>query len=386
MRMKHGRLVILVLVLAAAVWLIFPREMVIAREYKAASKEFTLEVVAKGLTYPWGMAFLPDGRVLVSERGGQLRVVTKEGNVSAPLEGVPAVSARGQGGLLGLALDPHFTQNRKIYFSYSEPEGDMSGTAVASAELTETGLRHVTVIFRQQPKVRGVAHYGSRLVFARDGTLFVTLGDRLDFMDQAQTLHNHLGKVVHINPDGSVPAGNPFANRDSAPPEIWSYGHRNMQGAVLHPETGELWVHEHGPRGGDEVNIARAGRNYGWPLACYGSHYSGVDIPDDHAGRGFEEPVHYWNPSIAPSGMAFYTGEAFPQWRHSLFVGALGGQHLARLELDGDKVLREEKLLTGLGVRIRDVAQGPDGFIYLLTDEDKGHLLRLVPATHKGND
>jgi len=384
--MKLAKLAILILTLLGATAFVFPREWFFPRDYVADSDQFLLEVVAKGLVHPWSMVFLPDGRMLVSERTGQLRVVTQQGNISASISGVPEVYARGQGGLLGLALDPHFTKNRKIYFSFSEPEKDLSGTAVASAELTESGLQHVKVIFRQHPKVKGSAHYGSRLVFAPDGTLFITMGDRLDYSEQAQSLSDHLGKVVRINTDGSTPSDNPFVRTEGAQPEIWSYGHRNMQGAALNPVTGVLWTQEHGPRGGDEINIDKAGKNYGWPHACYGSHYSGIDIPDDHASRGFEEPTYYWTPSIAPSGMVFYTGAAFPQWQHTLFVGALGGEQLVRLELDGDKVVREEKLLTNLGTRIRDVVQGPDGFLYLLTDEENGHLLRLVPSQNKVGD
>jgi glucose/arabinose dehydrogenase len=341
--------------------------------------ELRLETVAVGLENPWGMAFLPDGRVLVTERPGRLRIVATDGSLSAPLAGVPPVAAGGQGGLLDVALHPGFSDNRLVYLSYSEPGDGGNSTAVARGRLEGNALREVEVIFSQQPKFDSSAHFGSRLVFARDGTLFVTLGDRYKRRDDAQTLDNHHGKIVHINDDGSVPEGNPFADRAGALPEIWSLGHRNLQGATLHPQTGELWTHEHGPSGGDEINISRAGNNYGWPVITYGEEYIGGSIGEGTYKDGMEQPLHYWVPSIAPSGMIF-VDQRIPAWQGNLLIGSLKFDQLVRLELDNDKVVHEERLLDkALGERVRDVAQGPDGAIYLLTDERKGRLLRLAP-------
>ena len=341
--------------------------------------ELRLETVAVGLENPWGMAFLPDGRVLVTERPGRLRIVATDGSLSAPLAGVPPVAAGGQGGLLDVALHPGFADNRLIYLSYSEPGDGGNSTAVARGRLEGNALLDVEVIFSQQPKFDSSAHFGSRLVFARDGTLFVTLGDRYKRRDDAQTLDNHHGKIVHINDDGSVPEGNPFADRAGALPEIWSLGHRNLQGATLHPQTGELWTHEHGPSGGDEINISRAGNNYGWPVITYGEEYIGGSIGEGTHKDGMEQPLHYWVPSIAPSGMIF-VDQRIPAWQGNLLIGSLKFDQLVRLELDGDKVVHEERLLDkALGERVRDVAQGPDGAIYLLTDERNGRLLRLAP-------
>jgi len=340
-----------------------------------------LVTVARGLERPWGMAFLPDGRLLVTEKPGRLRVVGADGKVGPPLAGVPAVDAAGQGGLLDVALDPEFAANRLVYLSYAEPRDGGNGTAVARGRLTESGLADVRVIFRQQPTVRSGHHFGSRLVFARDGRLFVTLGERNSERARAQTLDSHIGKVVRIERDGKVPADNPFAGRAGALPEIWSYGHRNVQGAALHPVTGELWSNEHGPRGGDELNRTLAGRNYGWPKVTYGVEYSGAKIGDSPTAPGIEPPVHYWVPSIATSGLLFYTGDRFPRWKGNAFVGGLKSEQLSRLELDGNEVVHEEVLLRGVvGDRVRDVEQGPDGLIYLLTDEGDGRLLRIEPA------
>ncbi|CAH1665257.1 MULTISPECIES: PQQ-dependent sugar dehydrogenase [unclassified Chelatococcus] len=341
----------------------------------------TVETVARGLDHPWSVAFLPDGRMLVTERAGRLRVV---GNGNAtPIAGVPDVRARGQGGLLDVALDPDFATNRLIYLTYAEPrEGGLGGTAVARGKLDEgaTRLSDVAVIFRQEPAYSGNNHFGSRLAFASDGTLFVTLGERFDLRDKAQDLDNHLGKVVRINRDGSVPRDNPFVGRSGAKPEIWTYGHRNPQSAAINPRTNTLWTIEHGARGGDEINISKKGANYGWPVIGYGTHYSGAKIGVGTAQKGMEQPIFYWDPSIAPSGMVFYTGDRYPGWQNSLFTGALAGQMLVRLQLQGDRVIREERLLPDLGARIRDVRQGPDGLIYLLTDENDGRLLRIIPA------
>jgi glucose/arabinose dehydrogenase len=337
--------------------------------------------VAEGLEHPWGVAFLPDGRALVTERPGRLRIVGADGKLGAPLEGVPAVSATGQGGLLDVQLDPEFAKNRLVYLSYAEPREGGNGTAVARGMLTERGLDGVQVIFRQDVTINGRHHFGSRLVFDGNGRLFVTLGDRNSERARAQALDSHIGKVVRIERDGTVPADNPFVGRADAKPEIWSYGHRNVQGAALHPVTGELWTNEHGPRGGDELNRTLAGLNYGWPKVTYGVEYSGKTISESPTAPGIEPPVHYWVPSIATSGMLFYTGSQFPKWRGNAFVGGLASQQLSRLEMDGNKVVSEEVLLKGvLNQRVRDVEQGPDGYLYLLTDEDNGKLLRLEPA------
>jgi len=337
--------------------------------------------VAEGLEHPWGMAFLPDGRMLVTERPGRLRVVAADGALGQPLAGVPAVDVKGQGGLLDVALDPDFAANQLVYLSYAEPREGGNGTAVARGRLTPDGLENVQVIFRQDLTVDGRHHFGSRLVFARDGRLFITLGDRNSQRDRVQDLGTHIGKVVRIERDGGVPADNPFVGQAGAKPEIWSYGHRNVQGAALHPATGELWTNEHGPKGGDELNRTLAGRNYGWPLVTYGVEYSGKTISEQQTAPGIEPPVHYWVPSIATSGLLFYTGERFLQWRGNAFVGGLASQQLSRLELDGDRVVHEEALFKGeLKRRVRDVAQGPDGFIYLLTDETEGQVLRIEPG------
>ncbi len=347
---------------------------------EAPSREVSVEAVAKGLDHPWALEFLPDGRMLVTERPGRMRIVGQDGRVSDPVEGVPEVFDEGQGGLLDIALAPDFQSSGTIFFAYAEPRNDGNGTAIARAQLVEGNgaprLENVQVIFRQQPSFRRNVHFGSRIVIAPDGTLFVTLGERFQ-MKHAQDLSRHWGKVVRINPDGSVPQDNPFVGRENARPEIWSYGHRNPQAAALHPETGELWIVDHGPRGGDEVNIVRKGLNYGWPAINYGEHYTGEQIPEKR--EGMEQPLYYWDPSIAPSGMAFYTADRAPQWQGSLFVGALAGRHLARLVLDGEEVTAEEQLLTDLNERIRDVKQGPDGAIYVATDSARGRILRVTP-------
>ena len=289
------------------------------------------------------------------------------------------MAAQGQGGLLDVALDRQFTANRTIYFSFAEPGDGGAGTSVARARLGAAGLDDVRVIFRQMPKVRGGLHFGSRIVQAPDGNLFVALGERYQ-RDRAQDLGTHLGKVVRIRPEGGAAPGNPFAGRAGAQPEIWSYGHRNAQGAALDPATGLLWTVEHGAQGGDEINRPQAGRNYGWPVITYGRDYSGASIGEGTAKSGMEQPLYYWDPSIAPSGMAFYDADAIPGWKGSILVGALKYRLLVRLSRDGEKVLREERLLDGLNERIRDVRVGPDGFVYLLTDNADGRVLRVEPA------
>ena len=340
------------------------------------------ETVAKGFEHPWALAFLPDGRILVTERPGRLRIVEGDGRVSKPVDGVPRVFARGQGGLLDVALDPRFAENRLVYLSYAEPgEGSTAGTAVARGKLGEGKLEDVQVIYRQQPKVEGGNHFGSRLVFARDGTLFVTQGDRFAYREKAQDLSSGLGKIVRINPDGSVPKDNPFVGRAGARPEIWSYGHRNVQSAALDPQSGRLWTVEHGARGGDELNHPEAGKNYGWPIITYGVDYSGAKIGEGTAKPGMEQPVYYWDPVIAPSGMAIYTGDAFPDWKGSMLIGSLNPGLLVRLTLKDGQVAREERYLGDLRERIRDVQQGPDGLIYVVTDSRDGRILRVKPTS-----
>lgn len=349
--------------------------------FSSQRHNFRVVTLTDDLEHPWGLAFLPDGRMLVTERPGRLRVVDKDGTLSGPLSGVPNVAADGQGGLLDVALAPDFAQSRSIFLSYAEPGAGGSGTTVARARLADnaSGLENVQVIFRQEPKVTGGAHFGSRIVFARDGNVFITTGDRQN-RPFVQDLSKLQGKVIRLRPDGSIPRDNPFVNRQGARAEIWSYGHRNLQGAALHPETGQLWTVEHGAAGGDELNAPKAGRNYGWPVITYGRDYSGAPIGEGQRKEGMEQPVHYWDPSIAPSGLMFYTGDRFPGWKGSAFVGALGFRLLARLELEGERVRAEERLLDGMGQRIRAVVQGPDGLIYLLSDHDDGRIMRIEPA------
>ena len=334
--------------------------------------------VARGFEHPWGLAFLPDGRMLVTERPGRLVLVEADGKSRRTLAGVPSVRAGGQGGLLGIALSPNFAQDRLVYLSFSEAGEGGAGTAVARGRFTGTALENTEIIWRQVPKVGGGNHWGSRLVFARDGTLYVTTGDRYSERARAQDLATTLGKVIRINADGSIPRDNPFVGRAGARPEIWSYGHRNLQGAALHPATGQLWTIEHGARGGDELNRPQAGRNYGWPVITYGVDYSGFKIGEGTAKEGMEQPLYYWDPVIAPSGAAFYTGDAFPAWKGQLFVGSLTPGALVRLQLDGDRVVEEARYLPNVG-RVRDVVQGPDGLLYLLTDASDGRLLRVAP-------
>lgn len=349
------------------------------------SPSIKVEVFSKGLENPWALQFLPDGRLLVTERPGRIRVIDRSGKLSPPVNGVPKVAETGQGGLLDLALAPDFATSSMIYFSFAEPRGgSQNGTSVARAKLIldDRGgrLDDVRVIFQQEPASTGGLHFGSRLAFADDGTLFVTLGERFQ-MRFAQDLSRHWGKVVRIKPNGSIPDDNPFLGRSGARPEIWSYGHRNAQSAAIHPVTRKLWIVEHGPRGGDEVNIPLAGRNYGWPVIGYGIDYSGAKIHESTHKDGMEQPIYYWVPSIAPSGMAFYTADLIPNWKGNLFVGALAGTALHRLVLDGEQIVAEEVLLRDRAQRIRDVRQGPDGALWLLTDDaSSGEVLRIAPA------
>jgi glucose/arabinose dehydrogenase len=342
--------------------------------------------VASGLDHPWSLTWLPDGRMLVTERPGRLRIVGKGGALSPPLGGVPAVMAQSQGGLLDVTLDPAFGTNRRIYLSYLEPRaGGRGAISVARARLAEAGgparLVGLTVILRTRPAAPDGVNVGSRLAFGSDGRLYVTIGDRMVLRDQAQSLASDLGKVARFGPDGSIPRDNPFVGRRGARPETFSLGHRNPEGLAVNPATGALWEVEHGAKGGDEINILRPGRNYGWPTITYGVDYSGARIGVGTARAGMQQPVYYWDPSIAPSGMAFYSGSLFPRWRGSLFVGALKAQRLVRLALQGDRVVGEEALLLNLRERIRDVRQGPDGALYVLTDNDAGRILKLVPAS-----
>jgi glucose/arabinose dehydrogenase len=351
---------------------------------QTTKRAIKVETVAKGLVHPWGLAFLPDGRQLVTERPGRMRIIGKAGKLSEPLQGVPAVYANGQGGLLDVVLSPDFAVSGLIYFSYAEPRGGGSnGTTLARARLVTQGdagrLDNFQIVFRQEPSYVSSAHFGSRIVFMPDGSLFITLGERYSARDQAQNPANHLGKLIRVLPDGRPHPDNP--KREGWRPEIWSIGHRNVQGAAVNPASSRLWTIEHGARGGDEINVPQSGRNYGWPVITYGRDYSGAKIGEGTAKPGMEQPIYYWDPSIAPSGAAFYTADLFPEWKGNLFVGALAGQALHRMVLDGEKIVGEESLLTDLHERIRDVRQGPDGAIWLLTDDPQGRVLRVVPAS-----
>ena len=349
---------------------------------------FDLVTVAGDLQNPWGLAFLPNGKMLVTERPGRMRVVAADGKLSEPITGLPDVDARGQGGLLDVALDPNFASNSLIYWSYAEPGEDGNNTAVARGRFVDGAqprVENVQVIYRQRPKLNSRQHFGSRLVFGRDGTLFITQGDRsiTEGRMQSQRMDGLIGKIVRINPDGTVPRDNPFVGREGARPEIWSIGHRNIQAAALHPTTGELWEVEHGTRGGDELNIVRKGKDYGWPTIAYGIEYRGGPITGGiTAKEGMEQPIYYWDPVIAPSGMAFYTADLFPAWRGNLFVGGHATDDLVRLELNGERVVGEERLLRDESprIKVRDVRQGPDGAIYLLHDSSSnGRIIKLVP-------
>ncbi len=346
----------------------------------SAQADFRIVTLAEGLKNPWSLAFLPDGSMLITERSGDLRLFKDGGLEDQAIAGVPDVVARGQGGLLDVAIHPDFAENRLVYLSYAGPGDGGASTEVARGRLDGMALQDVEVLFSAVPKSGGTGHFGSRLVFDRDGKLFISLGDRRKIREP-QNLGNHIGTVVRLNDDGSVPDDNPFIGQAGALPEIFSYGHRNVQGMTLHPESGEIWAHEHGPRGGDELNLLKAGANYGWPVITYGIDYSGAIISDKTEAEGMEQPVVYWDPSIAPSGLAVYDGDKFPEWRGDIFVGALAHLHLRRLEMEGDRVVDQESLLVDLGERIRDVRSGPDGYLYVLTDSGDGQLLRLEPAS-----
>lgn len=354
--------------------------------FHSASGEIVVETIAVGLEQPWGLAFLPDGRLLVTERPGRMRLVTRSGVLSPPIEGVPAVFAitGRQPGLLDVALDRDYMRNQTIYFCYVEPIDGGGRTAVARARLVDEEhprLDQLRTIFRAHGPVGLEANFGCRLLQAADGNIFVSVGDYFDHWFEAQNLENHLGKIILIDPEGLAPQDNPFEDRKGMQPEIWSYGHRNPQGLAVHPDTGKLWAHEHGPRGGDEINIIERGKNYGWPVIGYGGGYAGAKLHDSTHKEGMEQPIKYWEQSIAPCGMTFYWGDLFPAWRGNLFIGALAARMLVRIELDGDRVVSEERLLRGLDERIRDVRQGPDGALWLLTGNPAGKILRVSPAS-----
>lgn len=350
-----------------------------AQAIQSAEHAFRVVTVVQGLDQPWGLAFLPDGRMLVTEKPGRLRIVQGAKLESKPVAGLPQVTVHGQGGLMDVALHPRFAENGWVYLSYAARGADGAGTEVSRGKLVGERLENVEMIFRQQPKGSTGRHFGSRLVFDRAGYLYITLGDRGE-MERAQKPGDHAGSVIRLHDDGRIPSDNPFVGKAGWKPEKYTLGNRNMQGAALHPQTGVLWTHEHGPQGGDEINVIRAGVNYGWPVITYGVEYGvGTKIGEGTAKPGMAQPIHYWVPSIAPSGMAFYTGARFPRWKGDLFVGALRGEILVRLKLDGDKVAREERLLRGVLGRIRDVRDGPDGYLYLLTDASNGVIARLEP-------
>ncbi|MFN7112892.1 MAG: PQQ-dependent sugar dehydrogenase [Alphaproteobacteria bacterium] len=336
-------------------------------------------VIAEGFEFPWSLAFLPDGGFLVTEREGRLQHLSADGKTRREITGLPAIYVAGQAGLFDITLAPDFAQSGLVYFAFAAGSAEENNTELARAQLDieNAQLKDVQIIFRAQPKTKGRAHYGGRILFMPDGTLLLTLGDRFAYRDNAQNTTDHLGTVVRLMPDGSIPADNPF--KDGPAPAVYTHGNRNVQGIALHPDSGAIWAHEHGPRGGDEINILISGANYGWPVVTHGREYSGLAITDKRHMKGMEDPLLHWTPSIAPSGMAFYTGDKMPQWRGDLFVGALAGRHLRRLDIEGGRIIRQEKLLTTLEARIRDVRNGPDGYIYILTDALDGQLLRYGP-------
>ena len=344
--------------------------------------QLSISIIAEGLEHPWGMAFLPDGQILVTERPGRLRLIEQGKLLEEEIDGLPSISDYGQGGLLDVALHPNYNENGWIYFSYAASEDGFSlktGTEVGRGRLVNNRIVDWQHLFKLKKKTNKRQHFGSRLVFDQDNKLYITLGDRGQRF-RAQDLNDHAGSVIRLNDDGSIPSDNPFVNQKGKQPEIYSYGHRNMQGAALNPLSGRLWTHEHGPQGGDELNIIEAGANYGWPVITYGKEYgSGNDIGVGTHKAGMIQPIHYWVPSIAPSGMAFYSGDKFPDWKGDLFIGSLKFKLLVRLQLNGDKVIAEQRLLKNKLGRIRDVKNGPDGYLYLLTDESDGKLVRLSP-------
>jgi len=346
---------------------------------KSEKHDFLIELITNELRHPWGLVFLPDENILVTERHGQLRMVVNGQLLDTPITGLPSIKQHGQGGLMGIALHPDFENNKWVYLSYAGKGEGGYGTEVIRGKLNGMKLTDVKILFRALPKSRGGRHFGSRLLFAPDGTLFISLGERGD-KHRAQDLNDHAGSLIRVNADGSTPQDNPFVGTMAVKPEIYTYGNRNMQGLVLQPESNLIWTHEHGPQGGDEVNIMQAGTNYGWPIITYGVNYGiGTKIGEGTHKQGMAQPVHVWIPSIAPSGMAFYSGEMFPHWKGDLFIGSLKFSLLVRLDVDNERIVHEERMLQGKYGRIRDVVQGPDGYLYLLTDERNGQLLRIRP-------
>jgi len=353
------------------------------QNFPSSAGPLTVETFATGLARPWGLAFLSGGRLLVTERPGRMRIVAPDGKLSPPIAGLPKIYAYDQVGLADVALDREFASNRTIYFCFTEPSGRGGTVAMARAKLDDEGpprLDKLKIIFQQEGPVSTGLNHGCRIAQAPDGNLFLTLGDHYFPRNEAQNLANHIGKIVRVAPDGTVPPDNPFVGRDGARPEIWSYGHRNPQGLLIHPQTGKLWEHEHGPRGGDEVNLIDKGANYGWPVIGYGIDYSGRKIHESTHKEGMEQPLRHWTPSVAPSGMTFYDGDLFPAWRGNLFIGSLERKMLLRIEVNGETLGSEERLLRGFPDRIRDVRQGPDGALWLLTDSGAGRVLRVVPG------
>ena len=357
------------------------------QESKAKPSGFKVVTVVSGLNFPWSLAFLPDSSFLVTERDGRMLLFKNDG-VTRVVRGLPPITTGGQGGLLDVIIDPDFTKNHTIYFSYVAKNVEGVGTQVARAVLDESTLKNLTVIFKAEPKTSEHKHFGSRLLIKPDGTLFITLGEKAQHpvlktgqVHNAQNPSNHLGTIVRINRDGSVPKDNPFVDRKGYRPEIYTYGNRNVQGIILHPETGKIWFHEHGPKGGDELNILKPGANYGWPIVTHGVNYDGTVITNKTSAPGIEPPIIQWTPSIAPSGMTIYDGSAFPEWKNNIFIGALVQRHLRRVILQGNRVVGEESLLKSLRERIRDVRTGPDGYLYVLTDSQNGRLLRLEPLS-----
>lgn len=340
------------------------------------STQVTIQNLASGLNHPWGMAFLPDGRLLVTEREGRLRILGTDNELSDPVSGVPDVFNEGQGGMLDVALHPDFANNGYIYLSYSEPENNTASTALGRGKLENGQLKDFTVIFRQEPKVEGPNHFGGRILISNDGHLFLTMGERFKF-DPAQDVTNHLGTIVRLTMDGAVPSDNPLRQQQNARAEIWSYGHRNIEAAAFEPNTNRLWIAEMGPKGGDELNLAEAGKNYGWPEVSWGEHYDGKDIPDPSTRPEFQDAVMHWTPVISPSGMVFYTGDMFPELKGNMLIGGLSAKGVVRVKVNGNKA--EEVGRIDLNARIRDVEQAPDGSIYVLTDQGNGNVWRLIP-------
>lgn len=372
-------------VASAAALLLATSVPALAQDFNTSAGSIQVETVAKGLAKPWGLAFLPDGSMLVTEKAGRLRHVAADGTVSEPISGVPEVDAGGQGGLLDVTVHPDFAENRLVAISYSEPGPGGNSTAAAFATLSDdmSRLEDLKVVFSQKPKVESRGHFGSRVVFDGEGHVYITTGERMTdkFRVQAQDLGSHLGKIIRLNEDGSVPDDNPFAGQADAQPEIWSYGHRNVQAAAMNPASGALWAIEHGPKGGDELNIPEPGKNYGWPVVSYGVNYDGTPVNKGaHEAAGMVGPIYQWTPVIAPSGMMFHSGAMFPEWKGDLFVGGLKSTALVRLDVEGGAIKGEERMIEALGQRIRDVAEGPDGAIYVITDANNGAVLRISRA------